>query len=100
MTPWAVVLRDGGEVIGFFGFFVRPAKGTTVGYAILPQYRDRGLATEAAAAVQDWAEQHSVDVYASIRPPNPASVRVLAKIGMQLVDSYTDEDGRRDIYRR
>jgi RimJ/RimL family protein N-acetyltransferase len=70
------------------------------GYAILPQYRGRGLATEAAAAVLDWAERHEVDVYASVRPPNPASVRVLAKIGMRLVDSYVDEDGQRDIYRR
>ena len=42
----------------------------------------------------------TVDVYASIRPPNPASARVLEKIGMRLVDSYCDEDGPRDIYRR
>jgi RimJ/RimL family protein N-acetyltransferase len=34
------------------------------------------------------------------RPPNAASVRVLEKIGMRLVDSYFDEDGQRDIYRR
>jgi hypothetical protein len=33
-------------------------------------------------------------------PPNPASVRVLEKIGMRLADSYRDEDGQRDIYRR
>jgi [ribosomal protein S5]-alanine N-acetyltransferase len=79
---------------------VFPVKGTTMGYAILPEYRGRGLATEAATVVQNWAEQHNVDVYASVRPPNPASVRVLAKIGMLLVDSYADEDGQRDIYRR
>jgi hypothetical protein len=28
--------------------FVFPVKGTTMGYAILPEYRGRGLATEAA----------------------------------------------------
>jgi RimJ/RimL family protein N-acetyltransferase len=100
LTPWAVILRDGGAVAGFCGFFVRPVKGATMGYAILPEYRGRGLATEAAAAVLGWAEQHNIDVYASIRPPNPASVRVLAKIGMRLVNSYVDEDGQRDIYRR
>jgi len=27
-------------------------------------------------------------------------VRVLEKIGMRLADSYRDEDGQRDIYRR
>ena len=100
LSPWAVVLRAGGAVVGFCGFFVRPVKGTTMGYAIVPGYRGRGLATEAAAAVLDWAERHDVDVYASVRPPNPASARVLEKIGMRLVDSYCDEDGQRDIYRR
>lgn len=99
-TPWAIVLRDTGVVVGFCGFLVRPVKGTTMGYAIVPGYRGRGFATEAAAVVLDWAERHEVDVYASIRPPNPASVRVLEKIGMRLVDSYVDEDGQRDIYRR
>jgi len=100
LTPWAVVLRDGGAVAGFCGFFVRPIKGTTMGYGIVPEYRGRGLATEAAGAVLDWADRHDIDVYSSVRPPNPASVRVLEKIGMRLVDSYYDEDGQRDIYRR
>jgi RimJ/RimL family protein N-acetyltransferase len=99
LSPWAIVLRDSGAVVGHCGFLVRPVKGTTMGYAIVPQYRGRGLATEAAATVLDWAERHDIDVYASVRPPNPASVRVLEKIGMRLVDSYFDEDGQRDIYR-
>ena len=100
LSPWAVVLRDGGAVVGFCGFFVRPVKGTTMGYAIVPEYRSRGLATEAAAAVLGWAEQRDINVYASVRPPNPASAHVLEKIGMRLVDSYCDEDGQRNIYRR
>jgi len=100
LSPWAVVLRDGGAVVGYCGFFVRPVKGITMGYAIAPLYRGHGFATEAAAAVLDWAQAHGVDVYASIWPPNPASARVLEKIGMRLVDSYRDEDGQRDIYRR
>jgi hypothetical protein len=99
LTPWAIVLREGGTVVGFCGFFVRPVRGTTMGYGIVPGYRGRGLATEAAGAVLDWAERHDIDVYSSIRPPNPASVRVLDKIGMRLVDSYVDEDGQRDMYR-
>ena len=71
-----------------------------MGYAILPEYRGRSLAIEAATVVLNWAEQHNIDIYASVRLPNPASVRVLAKIGMRLVDSYVDKDGQRDIYRR
>jgi [ribosomal protein S5]-alanine N-acetyltransferase len=100
LTPWAIVLRDGGAVAGFCGFFVRPVKGTTMGYAIVPEYRGRGLATEAATAVLNWAGRNGVDFYSSVRPPNPASARVLEKIGMRLVDSYVDKDGQRDIYRR
>lgn len=79
----AVILRGGGAVPGVCGFFVRPVEGTTMGHAILPEYRGHGLATEAATVALNWAEQHDVDVYASVRPPNPASVRVLAKIGMR-----------------
>ena len=100
LTPWAIVLRDGGGVAGFCGFLVRPVKGTTMGYGIVLEYRGRGLATEAATAVLAWAESNGVDFYSSVRPPNPASVRVLEKIGMRLSDSYFDEDGQRDIYRR
>jgi RimJ/RimL family protein N-acetyltransferase len=100
LTPWAVTLRDGGTVAGYCGFLVRPVQGTTLGYAILPQHRGLGLATEAARAAVEWAERHGVDFYASVRPPNPASVRVLTKIGLHLTDSYVDADGQRDIYRR
>ncbi|MGD0698448.1 MAG: GNAT family N-acetyltransferase [Trebonia sp.] len=100
LTPWAIVLRSDGAIAGFCGFLVRPTKGTTMGYAVVREYRGRGLATEAATAVLDWADRHDVDFYSSVRPPNPASVRVLEKIGMRLVDSYRDEDGQRDIYRR
>ena len=100
LTPWAIVARASGEVVGFCGFFVRPVQGTTLGYAIVPAFRGRGLATEAAAAVLDWADRHGVDVYASVRPPNPASARVLEKIGMRLADCYRDEDGLRHVYRR
>jgi hypothetical protein len=66
LTPWAIVLRDGGGVAGFCG----------------------------------WAARNGLNFYSSVRPPNPASVRVLEKIGMRLVDSYFDEDGQRDILRR
>lgn len=100
LSPWAIVLRRGRAVVGFCGFFVRPVKGITMGYAIVPEFRGYGLATEAAGVVMDWAERHGVDVYSSVRPPNPASVRVLEKIGMRLVESHCDEDGQRDIYRR
>ncbi|GAA5025104.1 GNAT family N-acetyltransferase [Actinopolymorpha pittospori] len=80
--------------------FWREAKGITLGYAIVASARGRGYATEAAGAVLGWAESRQIPVYASVRPPNPASERVLRKIGMELDDHYWDEDGERLVYRR
>ena len=74
--------------------------GWSLGYAITAAQRGQGLAAEAAGALLTWAEQRRLRVYASIRPPNPASDRVLQKIGMRLTASYTDEDGVRNVYRR
>ncbi|MGW5361191.1 GNAT family N-acetyltransferase [Actinopolymorpha pittospori] len=99
-SPWAVTDRSSGEVYGFCGLFWRAAKGITLGYAIVASARGRGYATEAAGAVLGWAEDRQIPVYASVRPPNPASERVLRKIGMELDDHYWDEDGERLVYRR
>lgn len=68
LTPWAIVLRDGGRLAGFCGFIVRPVKGTTMGYGIVPEYRGRGFAIEAAAAVLESAECNGVGFYSSVRP--------------------------------
>lgn len=99
-SPWAVTYRASTGVVGFCGLFVRPGRGITLGYAIIPNERGNGLATEAAAAALAWAEARNLDVHASIRPPNPASERVLAKIGMQLCERQYDADGERLVYRR
>ena len=95
-----LVRRDSGLVAGYCGLLLRPAKGVTLGYAITAGQRGQGFAAEAAGALLAWAEQRHPGVYASIRPPNPASERVLKKIGMRLSASYTDEDGVRNVYRR
>ena len=100
LSPWAIVRRDSGLVAGYCGLLLRPAKGVTLGYAITAGQRGQGFAAEAAGALLAWAEQRHPGVYASIRPPNPASERVLKKIGMRLTASYTDEDGVRNVYRR
>lgn len=97
-SPWAVTRRAGSDVVGFCGLFFRPGRGITLGYAIVPSERGKGLATEAAGAVLAWAEERGLDVQASIRPPNPASERVLIKLGMRLHERQYDEDGERHVY--
>lgn len=76
------------------GFKGKPGESNVVeiGYAIVPEYRQRGLATEAARDLTGWAFSHlSVSaVVALTLPDGRGSIRVLEKLGMRLVG---DVDG-------
>ncbi|WP_019377296.1 GNAT family N-acetyltransferase [Virgibacillus halodenitrificans] len=63
-----------------------------IGYDIVPAYQGKGYATEMANAVVQWAfqEKEITRITAECSPINPASVRVLEKIGMEHV-STTEE---------
>lgn len=81
-----------------------------IGYAIVPAYRCRGLATEAAQGLVDYAFSHShirtVDAH-TLAEQN-GSTRVLEKVGMKHVGTAHDPDVgkvwhwslRREDYRR
>ena len=58
-----------------------------IGYAIVPEYRRRGLATEAARGLAQWAFSHPQvsAVEAETLPDGHASIRVLEKLGMKQV---------------
>lgn len=65
-----------------------------IGYAIVPAYQGRGLATEAAQGLVDYAFSHAqikrVDAH-TLAEPN-ASTRVLEKIGMKKIGTAHDPD--------
>ena len=65
-----------------------------IGYAIIPAYRCRGLATEAAQGLIAYAFSHThikrVDAH-TLAEPN-ASTRVLEKVGMENVGTAYDPD--------
>lgn len=65
-----------------------------IGYGIAPAYRCRGLATEAAQGLIDYAFSHAdikmVDAH-TLAEPN-ASTRVLEKVGMKNVGTAQDPD--------
>jgi RimJ/RimL family protein N-acetyltransferase len=56
-----------------------------IGYAIVPEYRGRGIATEAAGGLVGWAFSHPevTAVKAETLPDGHASIRVLEKLGMK-----------------
>lgn len=88
-TYWLVVLKVenfGAGLIGFKG--VPDGEGAAeIGYGIDPLYQSRGYVTEAARALVAWAfgDAGCKSVVApQTLKSNPASNRVLAKIGMEV----------------
>ena len=100
--PWAlgfsVVERGGKTVVGSCGFKGPPdGEGVVeLAYGIGPEHRGRGYATEAAAALAEFAfaDGRVKLVRAHTKPDNAASSRVLAKCGFSRVGEVSDpEDG-------
>lgn len=92
---WACVLKETQTVIGFCGMKYLPDLcEVDIGFRFLPQYWNRGLATEAAAACLAFGF-HTMglkQIVAFVMPENAASVRVLEKAGMQFNGEF-DYDG-------
>jgi [ribosomal protein S5]-alanine N-acetyltransferase len=98
--PWnaMVIDRDSLEAVGQIGCTALPdAHGRVeVRYATLPEWRDRGYATEAGGAFVDWLlRQRGVEgVVAECQVTNAPSVRVLEKTGFEILEEREDEAGR------
>jgi [ribosomal protein S5]-alanine N-acetyltransferase len=99
--PWnrsfGAVHRESGAVVGSCGFKGPPADGVVeIAYAIEPEMQGKGLATEAARALVEFAfSTGDVRVVrAHTLPQANASTRVLAKCGFTHVGQVIDpEDG-------
>ena len=85
-------------VIGDVGFKSKPtSKGAVeIGYGVVGDYRNRGVAHEASVALIDWAfRNHEVKrVVAECYETNEPSIRVLRKLGMEITHSEEATGGR------
>ncbi len=81
---WAIALRETNEFIGMAGLRMLGFKAD-IGYALAEKFWGRGFATEAVKAIVEWALQQPgiYRVWALVDVDNPASARVLEKVGMQ-----------------
>ena len=88
-SPFAVVIRSDGVLVGYCGFLHQEVDGEKeieIGYRLHPDYWNRGIATEAARKVRDYAfaDLKLPRVISLIHPDNAPSRRVAEKIGMKL----------------
>jgi len=101
-TYWLVALsgpeKIGAGLIGFKGYL--NARGEVeVGYGIAPQFQGQGYTTEALRALCTWAfKDPACRAVTATTVANPASNRILHKVGAQIVDA---REGKMDwkIYR-
>jgi len=84
--PFAVVLRETNRVLGYCGFLHHPEfpNEIEIGYRLDSKYWNRGLITEAARAVRDYAfgTLKLTRVISLIHPENIPSRRVAQKLGL------------------
>jgi RimJ/RimL family protein N-acetyltransferase len=92
-SPFAVVLRENHDVLGYCGFLhhAEVPGEVEIGYRLDPVFWNRGLITEAARAVRDHAfvELRLPRVISLIHPENVASRRVAEKNAMKVEKEIT-----------
>lgn len=100
-ATFAITLREAGSLIGAIGLGRKDAHGTAeLGYWVGKPYWHRGYCTEAARAVLGYGfhELCLHRIYAYHFRRNPASGRVMQKIGMQHEGDYPKEARKCGIF--
>ena len=98
---FAITLRSSGELVGAIGLVIeRSADRAELGYWIGAGSRNRGYCTEAGRAVIDYGfESLSLNkIFAHHFTRNPASGRVLQKLGMRLEGEQAQHVKKWDRY--
>jgi RimJ/RimL family protein N-acetyltransferase len=89
---WAIVIKESNRVIGYCGLTrfddVNGSPEIELGYRLAKEFWGRGLGTEAATAVRDYAIQQLglPRVISLVDPANARSIHVAEKLGMVHTD--------------
>jgi ribosomal-protein-alanine N-acetyltransferase len=100
---WATILKENGAFIGRCGLLPWTIDGqdeVEVAYMIDKAYWGRGLGTEAARGIRDYAfEQLGLSrLICMIYPENIASIKVAENVGMTFEKECVDEHGPYWVY--
>jgi RimJ/RimL family protein N-acetyltransferase len=90
LSPWAIVERASGRVIGFCGLIrLKTENDVEIAYRLRRDRWGKGVATEAAMAWLDrgFSILHLPRILAFVDPTNTASLYVVEKIGMRFVEN-------------
>ena len=92
-TYWLIILKAeniGAGLVGFKGF--PDGQGSSeIGYGIAPTYQNQGYMTEAVRGLVDWAFGHPFcKKVTATTVKNPASRRVLEKMGFALLEETAE----------
>lgn len=81
---WVIAWREAPGLIGSCGLRVRE-NDADFGYLLLPEFWGQGLITEAMGPIIDWccAQAQIQKIWATHHVDNPASGRVMAKLGLR-----------------
>jgi len=89
LTYWLIINKDENVGTGLLGFKSFPDErgATEIGYGLDPAYQGKGYMSEAIRALIDWAFTHPFcKVITATEVENPASKRLLERLGAQLVN--------------
>lgn len=92
------LITKNGEACGYFGVWPDSEPGIyEIGYALLPQYRGKGIVAQVINAIEEVAATRleATGLVAHIDAANEASLHVIAKHGFHSTDKFNDEGGRR-----
>jgi ribosomal-protein-alanine N-acetyltransferase len=100
---WATILKEDGAFIGRCGLLPWTIDGqdeVEVAYMIDKRYWRRGLGSEAARAIRDYAFAHLglSRLVSLIDPENTASIKVAESMGMAFEKEVQDEHGPYWVY--
>lgn len=93
--PYCMSLKATGELVGVCGLFKRDnLEHPDIGFSVLPGHGGKGLASEAANAVVEYARDPlGIEVLTAIvSPENAASVRLIEKLGLEFERMITMPD--------